>query len=300
MVGACLIAVFAVFAVAAGSASAKDPYTVDTWGQYKNCPLEAPGITDCFAGITAGGSKGGSFQFGKITVKLNKPIVLQGGFKGGGSEIEVIAPTNGAETLEAPELKVAGGLSVISKLNQEEAEWPQALKDSYKEAKKNKEAGVNVKIEVAGNELYEVPGGLDTENLLLEEGAAFRLPLKVKVTSPWLEKLGGGPCYIGSDAHPIMQHLTSGDAGRAGSLGFNDAGTNIEISDSKLVDVGWHIEEASGASGCGGSEYETFVDNALDKALEIHPWKTGITVLQGNLHDGASSAVRQIAEKGEL
>ena len=124
MVGASLIAVFAVAAVVAGPAMAKDPYNENTWGQYKACPYEEPyeNVTDCFAGITAGGPNGGFFEYGHIKVKLNQSIKLQGGFKGGGSGIEVVPATDGYETLEAPELKVSGGINVLTKQIQQETQ----------------------------------------------------------------------------------------------------------------------------------------------------------------------------------
>jgi hypothetical protein len=307
MVGACLIAAFLVSAMAAGTASAKDPYTAETYSQYKYCPYENPEVTDCFVGRTAGGAKGGFFKYGGITVKLNKPIVLQGGgfndenapgASEGGSKIVQVT---GGETLEAPELKVSGGLGVITKSIQEQAEWPQALRESFKEARKNHEGNVNIKIELAGgNQLFEDPNGLSTEHIINETGIAFKLPLKVRVISPWLEKLGGGPCMIGNDASPVMQNLTSEGAGTWGTaLKWSKDFTNVEIQNSTLVDTGWHIEEASRPSGCGG-EYESQVDEALNRVLGTNPAKTGITVLQGNLHDAGSAKVKELAEKGEL
>jgi hypothetical protein len=120
---------------------------------------------------------------------------------------------------------------------------------------------------------------------------AFRLPLKVKVTSPWLEKLGGGPCLIGSDENPIHINLTTAGGGRSGELLFNEEFTNLDLKNTKLVDLGWHITPASGPKGCGG-EYETYVDDALSRALEVqNASRTGIVVLQGNTHDAAASAV---------
>jgi hypothetical protein len=297
MVVACLIASLAVGAIGAGSALAKDPYTANTWGQYKGCPYELYGqpepndITDCFAGITAGGSKGGYFEYGHVQVKLNKSIYLQGGFSGAGSEIKVFPAAHGRETLEAPPLKVTRGLALFTKAIQKETEWPAALVQSFNEAKKNKENVVNAQIELAGTELFTVIGSLDTENILFEEGDAFKLPLKVKVTSPWLEKLGSGVCEIGSDEHPIHINLTSQGAGRSGELFFNEAFTNIWLRENKLVDFGWHIEEASAPTGCGG-EYEQYIDAALGKVLEIgNSGRTGIVVLQGSVHDAAASAV---------
>jgi hypothetical protein len=310
MLGLCLAVVFALGAVLSGSALAKDPYNVNTWGQYKGCPYEEPEsvVTNCVTGITAGGAKGGFFEYGHVKVKLSKPIRLQGGFRGSGSEIEVVPATHGFETLEAPELKVNGGISLLNKQIQAEASWPAALTESWKAAKKAKENAVFVKIEMAGEECLTVPGCLSTENLIEEKGVAFRLPLKVKVTSPWLETLGSGPCYIGSDENPIHINLTTSGAGRAGRFSANEAFTQIELAESSLVDVGWHIPKASGANGCGG-EYESFIDKALNIALEVEngqgsefTGKTGIVQLIGNLHDALSTEflLKSGEETGEL
>jgi hypothetical protein len=269
-----------------------------TWTQYEFCEFENPEASDCFTGITNGGKNGGFFQYGHIKVPLSKPIRLQGSFKGAGSEVELYPAVNGGETLEAPELPVEGGLKVITQQIQEATNWPAALRQSYSAAVKNHEGQVFVKIELAGTELFEVPGSLDTENIIFEEGVAFRLPLKVKVTGPWLNSLGG-TCLLGSDAHPIMQHLTTEGAGRAGEIAFNKPFTNTAIIGSQLVDVGWHIEEASGATGCGGPENEEFLDAALNRALEVqNPVRRGITELTGSLFDGAAPAIRHRVEKG--
>ena len=78
-------------------------------------------------------------------------------------EDEYIVPaTNGGETLESPELKVTGGLGLITPKIQEYRKWPEELIDALKEAKKNKETSRAVKIEVAGgNLLYEIPNALN-------------------------------------------------------------------------------------------------------------------------------------------
>jgi hypothetical protein len=301
MLGAGLMTAFVACAIFALPALAKDKFTQNTWGQYKACAFQEPGsdITDCFAGITAGGANGGFFEYGHVKVKLNKSIALHGGFKGAGSEIEVEPAKAGFETLEAPELKVEKGLKVITKEIQKEAEWPVALQESFKAAIKNKESAAFAKIELAGNECFEVPGCLDTESILFEEGTAFRLPLKVKITSPWLTTLGGtGPCLVGSDANPIHINLTTSGAGRAGAFVANEEFTNLYFANTKLVDTDWHISQASGASGCGNAEYESYIDRALDLALELEfpggqelTQKKGIVVLEGSTYDAAKEGV---------
>jgi hypothetical protein len=311
MLGLGLLATLVVSAFGASSALAKDKYTVNTWQAFKHCPLDYPGITDCFTGVTAGGAQGGYFQYGKILTKLSKSITLQGGYKNSSPNIEVAAPEDGALLLESPPEPIVKGIKVITPLIQQQAHWPEALKASFAEAVANKETKATATIETAGDECVTVPGCINTESLLFEvaEPPAFKLALKVKVNNPWLEKLGGGPCMIGSDENPIKQNLNTAGLGvSAAELLFNDDFTVNEVFDSRLVDTTWHISKAQGAHGCGG-EYEEYVDKAINTALEVvyldaeaneHEigWKTGVTVLEGNLHDGAASAVRPKLEEG--
>ncbi len=109
----------------------------------------------------------------------------------------------------------------------------------------------------------KTPTPSDSENLIEGEGNGFELPLKAKVTGPWLTKLGGGPCLVGNDAHPIIQDLTSSGAGSPGHATLNPSFTQAEISGSRLVDFDWPLEEASSPTGCGGA-YETYVDKAMN------------------------------------
>ncbi len=306
MLGLCLVALVAMGAMTAGSAMAKkSKYSAETWEQYKDCPYTNTQAEYCFAGITSGGKNGGYFQLGNAKVALNKPIILQGGFyedrEAPGGVLKIVPAANGGETLESPELKLTGGLKLITAGIEERAEWPQALKESFKEAKKNKETAANVKIEVAGgNRLYEEVAGLSTEALLFEEGTAFELPLKVKITNSWLAKLGGGPCTIGNEEHPIMQYLTTENPGRAleeGGFHFGDEFRNIALEGSRLRDFNWPVEEGAGATGCGGA-YESYVDAALNDVTEVSSGRHGVTFLQGNLYTGKRQAARAQFELG--
>jgi hypothetical protein len=300
ILGACLAAVLVVSAVAAMPALAKKGYTAQTFGQYKACPIENTQINYCFAGITSGGSKGGFFQLGNVTVKLDKPIVLQGGFIGNEGELTVIRASNGFQTLEAPELKVQGGLKLITARDQEEAGWPESLKQSFKEALKNKETSLNAKIELAGGNLIsETPGALDTEHIIEGSGTAFKLPLKVRMINPWVEKLGGGPCEIGSETSPVWQYLTSEHPGAVGKFSEGYEFLTIELAESRLVDLNWPVEEGSDANGCGSGEDEAYVDTAIDKVLELNG-QHGITVLEGNLYTANVEFIREKFAKEEI
>ena len=279
-----------------------DPWVAGDFGAFRACKYEERAIYEtCFSGVTEGGKNGGFFEYGNVKVPLSKSIVLQGTFSGAGSQIQVFPATHGYETLEAPSLPVTGGLKLFTPEIQQEEEWPAALTESWKAAVAAKDP-VNVKIEMAGTECFETVGGcLDTENILFEEGTAFNLPLKVKVESPWLEQLESAPCYIGSDEAPIHIHLTTEGQGAAGHLTFNPSFSHTELGGSKLVDVGWKIEEASAPKGCGGA-YESVLDKSLSQVLEIHPWRRGIVILKGDLHTGGTDGWSKgdLQEEGEL
>lgn len=294
--GVFTMALLALGALVTSSAIAKkSKFNENTWRQYKYCPSEGHSIEGeeyfiCTYGETY--AKSGQFQLGRVVVPFSKPVVIQGGLKslGEGPIVAALAP---GETLESPELKVKGGLNLITPQVMEEAGWPEALKEKFKEAKKNKETTEFVKIEVAGNTLYENPHAVSPLAILSENGNAFELPLKVKITGPFLEKLGGGPCEVGNNEFPILQELKSGGAGSGGvhaSVGKREAnpetgapfGEQIEIEGSRLVDFNWPVPEGAMAKGCGG-EYEEYVDNALNILMELSRGRQGYTVLTGNL-----------------
>jgi hypothetical protein len=301
ILGLCLLAMFAVSAMVAVPAMAKETKEEKEeqriWPLFKQCPLEEPEVELCFAGITNGGKKGGFFSLGGVTVPLNKPIILQGGLREG-----LIVPAT-TETLESPELKVPGGIGLISKRIQESSEWPAELTALWNEAKKNHESSMYVKIEVGGTELYEIFQALNPINLILERGPAFTLPLKVKMTGPFLEKLGGGPCDFGNDTTPTFQHLRtepSVNGNAANGASTLAGGELVVLFNSRLGDAGWPVPEGAQVSGCGGG-YESYVDTAINKLLlgpNNYPgpashWAHGLTLLEGTLYMGTASTVKE-------
>ena len=226
---------------------------------------------------TAGGKTGGQFTVGSITIPLSKKITLQGGqtqegydFYGEGKLPEQFAePENSAETLLAAPLKVPGGF--VNRIAPQPY-WPAALEESFENAKKNHELSATETLELAGTP--EVA----PDNLINEEYTAFELPMKVRVTSPWLTTLGGGPCDVGSDEHPIIVDLTSGTStgpspyeyntshGAVGKIHFKDELNYVELKGSTLVNNTYAV--TTGAEGCGG-EFEPYVDRAVSTAAGV-------------------------------
>jgi hypothetical protein len=302
----CLTAMFALSAttlVVASPAFAKETKkekqakkkNEEAFNEVKHCPYQNPQVEFCFAGITSGGPEGGFFQIGNAKVALSKPVELQGGlYEKEGAQF-IVPAGNGGETLESSALKVGGGLRLITP--QTVGYWPAEVKQAYAEALKNHETALYAKIEVGGgNLLYETPNALDVTNLIFEEGVGFTLPLKVKITGPWLEKLGGGPCTVGNETTPVMQYLTTETSsdGTSGKGEFFDEGNIVELHHSRLGDFGWSVPEGALASGCGGP-YESYIDEALDSVLDI-PADHGVTLLQGNLFEAFSKSVSEFYE----
>jgi hypothetical protein len=301
ILGFCLVAAFLVSALAALPALANKEKKFEETGVQalkESCPTENLEVSVCFVGRTLGGSDGGFFQLGGVRVPLSKPITIHGGLSKG--QLYVIPPAHGLETLESPLLKVPKGIKLVTPTIQQLAEWPEALKEAFKEAVKNKESELTVKIEVAGEELYKIPHAVDEFNLAYEEGVAFTLPLKVSLHNSFLEKLGGGPCEIGNDAHPIYQYLTTEPekSGAGGHAEFYREGTLLGIQGNRLTDLSWEVPAGAQAQGCGGA-YESYVNKAIDELTlgvwleQPEYWQHGVTILTGSLWQQSRASVEK-------
>ena len=329
MLGICVIAAFAVGAVSlavAGPASArkqakcegagyqekcypeerelgkkeeeKGKYSSYTINQFKYCPEDAEW---CVWARTLPGKTGGFFILGKTHVSLTVPITVQGGFreseetvepKSGNEYIKLLPAGNGGETLESGVEPVEKGLGLIKSATKS---WPQPLKESYNEAIKNHENKLGVKIEIAGNYIYENPYTISTEALLTQNSPTFELPLKARLINPWLERINGGkPCTIGNDETPIMQYLTDEGSGSPGLLEFAMGFNALLFNGSTLVDTNWPKPIGAEATGCGGGEYDTQVDKAINEELG----HAGITVLSGQLGVAYKPFLNELKEEG--
>jgi hypothetical protein len=285
-----VLAALIVSAIGAGSAlAAKDPYTNETWAQYKDCPYEELIEKEvkqayCVYGRTNGGKEGGEFKYGEVRVLLNKPIVIQVAISGKASELKTWPAADGNSLVSGPE-PIVKGIGTITKRDMEQAEWPESLMEAFKTAKKNHEGKAYVTVEMAGNRCFEEVNCLNPTHLLDEEGYGFHLYLKVTIHNAWLESLSASPCTIGSDEYPIEQNLTDENPGYLTSLELSKSFAQVELK-TMLVALDWHISPESGAHGCGGPEYEEYIDKALNAAMFIgEEERTGITWLTGDLHE---------------
>jgi hypothetical protein len=266
--------------VLASSALASSHNPKGEYAGFKECPLNRVTISDCILSV----SSGGGFTVGKKTVPLVNPVTLQGGFEGAGEEIEFYGAENG-DTLSKTPQPVPGGLTGIIAPTW----WPKFIQDWFNNQINEGLTGVTATVELTGPSKGLTNVKLNTTNLLIEEGTALGLPVKIKLSNAIL----GSNCYIGSEKAPVPLAFTTGTSGSlkgsAGELSFNEAFTIITISGGKLVDGTY---AAPAAAGCGGI-FSFLVDPLVNSILGLpSPAGKNAATLEGKLQDASAEAVK--------
>jgi hypothetical protein len=312
MLGAALFAAAALVAVLASSAFAlAEPQP--TWGKFRNCPTKGeyeghPAFKCTVAATTP--HAGGDYRVGSITVPVTKQIILQGAYTRTKRELFgrpeprlawFIPPENGTPPISVSKETVPGEvLGNITEAEMNEADWPQALRESYKKAQRRHrfhEGQTTEIIETAGKDEDEI----SEYNILAEEDETG-IVANVQVTgkNKWLEELGGN-CLIGSEADPIVQHLTTGTStspltgeeitGTAGTAHLAYKGEEAYLTGVKLVDNTYPVP---GVEGCGGPTYEQYLDPVVNHAFGL-PAEAGAskTELLGALYVAQPTSVEQ-------
>jgi len=289
-----LIAAVALIAsLAIVSSAAAEPKGI--FKKYKDCPTEIPGLALCsFAETTSG-----EFSVGSTKVPINQPIILQGGaIPTGGSNFNeyFLLPAKDGNSLSKTELNVPGGL--LDLINCEEIKgsglWEIIERGACKALFENKTTGVTATTELVANSTD--PGILNLAALAEEKGTALTLPVRLHLKNPLL----GEACYLGSETHPILLHLTDGTTAPPapnkpikGKLGT--VTTEIEkewesthISENSLVDNAFAVPVAE---GCGGF-FSFLIDPLVNAKLGLES-KAGHNTakLEGQLNTAEKEAV---------
>lgn len=276
-------AVAALMLVPASSASAA---LTGEYAKFNTCPLSNPTVEVCLYAE----SSAGEFTVGKKTVPLVNPLVLKGGAGGPGGilgPLTVIAPTDGVVISKTPQ-PVPGGLLGVTAPSW----WPKVLKDLFNETINNGFTGVTSTVELAGT-ASSIKASF--ANALTGAGPAFTMPVKVKLSNPFL----GSNCYIGSNSNPITLNLTTGKTSppppNTSISGSPGEGGNIEekiffLKNNRLVDNSF---SAPSASGCGGILFSWAVDPLVDSILGTpSPAGKNTAVLEGTTYLGVAAALR--------
>jgi hypothetical protein len=288
-----LLATALIASLAIVSTAAAEPKGI--FKKYKDCPTEVPGNALCSYAVTTGGE----FSVGSTKVPINKPITLQGGaIPTGGSNFNeyYLLPAKDGNSLSKTELNVPGGL--LDLINCEEIKgsgiWEIIERSACKAIFENKVTGVTATTELVANSTD--PAILNLASLAEEKGTALTLPVRLHLKNSLL----GETCYLGSEAHPIMLHLTDGTTsppkpnepikGKLGNLiGEEEKGyESTRITENSLVDNAFAVPVAE---GCGGF-FSFLIDPIVDSKLGLES-KAGHNTakLEGELNTAESSAV---------
>jgi hypothetical protein len=269
------------------SAQAAEHHLKGAFAAFDDCPLSLVSLNTCVAAEIVGGA----FTVGRKTVPINAKLTLQGGLledEGGLGELTFIAAEDGV-TLSKTALSVPGGLAGVVAAGY----LPATLREAFNRAVSQNITGVTLTAELARPASAIA---LDIDNLINERGVALRLPVKVKLSNPFL----GANCYIGSFSTPIVLNLTTGVTsppapngpikGARGPVSLLEGSLIVAFPGASLVDNAF---EAPGASGCGGSS-SALVDSAIDAQLGLPaPAGHNTAILNGKLELSAAEAVRE-------
>lgn len=259
------------------------------YARFKTCPLANSNVKACIYAE----STGGTFTIGSKAVPLKDPVVLKGGAEFLSEEglfgpLNFVAPTDGITLSKTPQ-PVPGGLTGIVAPSW----WPQILKDLFNETINNGFTGVQATVELAA------PASsvkLSVLNTLIGSGTALGMPVKVKLSNPFL----GSSCYIGSNSNPIQLNLTTGTtsppapnkpiSGSPGEFSAIDGGAIAVLKKNKLVDNSF---ASPGANGCGGFLFSWAVDPFVNSIVGVPSAAgTNTAILEGTNYIGDADIIR--------
>src|SRR5450759_1591083 len=271
----------------AASALATEP--TGAFAVFKHCPLKNPATKACLFAQT----ESGEFKIKTTTVPIVNTITLQGGLPETGGDETPIAPEN-AEALSKTPQPVPGGLLNLIKCKEIKGEQilEKLARQACEAVFEKGPLGLNATAELVG-----LPT-VNQTNLILEEGVALKLPIRVHLENSLL----GPECYVGSPTNPIILNLTTGTTsppppntplkGSRGEVEGSEEGNLLTVKHNSLVDNAW---AAPVATGCGGAF--GFMINPIVNAKLGLPSAAGnnTAILNGTLR----IATREGVEKSE-
>jgi hypothetical protein len=255
------------------------------YAPFADCPLSNPATDVCIFGQT----ESGELTLGSKTIPITRTMILQGGVhenEATGRQ-QFIAAKDG-NTLSRAFQVVPGGLfDIVSPRF-----LPKLLREQFDGLIARGVTDVTATTELAApaNAIR-----VSTQNLIEAKGIGLSLPVKVKLSNPFL----GESCYIGSNAHPIVMPLTTGMTrrssphklieGKPGHANFKDDYNLVTISEDSLISDSFAAPRAEGCGGINASRIDPAVDTAL--GLPVTAGRN-MAILNGALRDANAPAVR--------
>ncbi len=280
-------------------------------GIFANCPLKTfkeLGVSSETAICSYNQTTGGELAIGSTKVPINSgvnaglTVTLEGGgIPTGNPENEAeyfLIPGANGQSISPTALNVPGGL--LDLVNCEEIKgsgiWEDLERITCKAIFENKTTGVTATTEIVAN--TKDPAILNARGLLEREGTAITLPARVHLKNPLL----GNSCYVGSEAEPVLLHLTTGTtkpnkpnepiSGKVGKLEtkFEEGVEFLRVSENSLVDNSF---SAPKAEGCG--EFFSFIiDPIVNSKLKLPSLDGNNTaILSGTLNRTSAEEVEK-------
>jgi hypothetical protein len=294
---ATLVMAIALIALASATSAFAEP--TGKFARFNHCPKSTEGVKLClYSEVYAG-----KVTLDKQTVPINEegktPIILQGGIKRNPeTEVETFVAASGAESLSKTGQNVPGGLLDLVNCTEIKAEGllkflGELARAACKAVFENHTTGIEAVTELA-KPASEIT--INKRNLILEEGTALGLPVKVKLENTFL----GSECYIGSSSNPLQLNMTTGATspnppntsihGEVGFINAEDEFEFIEIPKNILVNNEFSAPEAS---GCGGI-FAVLIDPLIDSKIGLPSADGKNTAIQdANLYEATIKAVKE-------
>lgn len=281
---ACAVTAAMLLPVTAASAAPTGEFA-----RFDKCPVSNPATDACLFAETISGV----VTTGQKSVPIKNKVILQGGLHyvvPGNSfgPLETIPATDGNTLAKVPQ-PVPGGLLGVTAPTW----WPKFLQDLFNETINNGLTGVTATMELAGP-VSAVK--LNIKNTLTGFGTALGMPVKVKLSNPFL----GNNCYIGSNSNPIQLNLITGTTappppnqpitGSSGEPLFTENGALLTVKGNKLVDNSFAVP---GANGCGGL-FSFLIDPFVNSIVGVpSPAGTNTAILEGTTYLGDPAKVEE-------
>ncbi len=256
------------------------------YAAFAACPLRDRATDLCIFART----ESGELEIGRRTIPITRTITVQGGIHEGeaGGRQRFIEATGGRTLSVAPQ-PIPGGLRALLA----PAVLPAALRERFDRLIARGESAVTATTELATSARAI---GVSTQNLVEAKGIGLALPVKVKLSSPFL----GAGCYVGSNAHPVVISLTTGTthgssaqgqvAGKPGHAKFEDDYNLVTLSADTLVSVPF---PAPPVTGCGGT-LSAVVDPAVNAELGLPvAAEHSEAIMNGTIKTANAPAVRK-------
>jgi len=258
-----MTAVFALVALAVMAPAAFAGKPTGKYSVFNECPVAS--VHQClYSETTSGEVKLGNTP---VPIEAPKKLILQGGVnENSETGAESFVAASGGNTFVKTALPVPGGL--LDFINCKKITEP-IERFACELVFENGVTGVNATTELAAPASSI---GINESNLIIGQGTALSLPIKVKLENPFL----GSECYIGSNASPIVLNLTTGTTkppagftalkGAEGEFTFEEGSKYAIDRGVKLVENDFAVP---GASGCGGILFSWLLDPIINEKVGI-------------------------------